>query len=668
MLAVLCACGKPHLTDSSQDLSLSAASLDFGPVQVGSTRSLSLVLTNGALSPRTAHVSAAAPFAVDTTLTLAAGASQGVAVPFSPTQQGPAAGLLTVQSDADPVSVPLTGLGLPLAACMHMDDCHDCDGHAFPAGMPCGQANVCLHNATCQHEVCVGDATSCYDGDPCTVDACDPHAGCQHFDGTGLCPAPDDPCQAPACDPQHGCIGIPQPDGAPCGPSDCTTAHVCIGGQCQVQSVPDGYACGRESPCQQKGACHAGACVQPPATPLTPAWSYTPPANVSAVHFEGVSDVQGNLYWLECGSGLSGGPTYDCMLVSYTVTGAKRFRVLHSAGIFIEPPLRQLIAGGLFISVRDDGRLVASFTDDGRAAWSTTLSSPAVYGTKVTDLASDGVQLWALFGGYAYDSELQAVTVAGGAVTQVIPASDALGLVLDEGGNVYTDVSGLASFDPDGKLRFYVNNTTAPPVAVYNGEVFNANGGIHASTDGSALVLAMADFTPAPLTPLMTSGARIVVGGPDQCGWCINCNCPEPINYDVSVRNYVAGDSTVRYETLVASQSGFTDPVLLDTGGVLIAARKSSDTTMTLRELDASGNEQFACPLPEPSPPSGQSVTYEPAVSVVAGHWAVLVHTTCPSCTPRPPPRIDVYPVAANEARAGWTGRHGGPQRMGRPR
>jgi sugar lactone lactonase YvrE len=90
---------------------------------------------------------------------------------------------------------------------------------------------------------------SCDDGDPCTVDTCDPNEGCAHApsvdtDGDGVCDAEDDCPGTP--DPQQDLgtcpTGTPPPGGAACA----TGAAACIPGngpaatECLVETVVTG--------------------------------------------------------------------------------------------------------------------------------------------------------------------------------------------------------------------------------------------------------------------------------------------------------------------------------------------------------------------------------------------------------------------------------------------
>jgi hypothetical protein len=138
----------------------------------------------------------------------------------------------------------------------------------------CGDSNVCDGNETCQAGVCVaGTALVCNDGNPCTIDSCNPMLGCESdplvngatcSDGNvcngaetcqgGLCAAgtplacgDSNPCTADTCDPILGCRSTQLPNGASCNDSSvCNGAETCQGGTCTAGAplaCNDGDSC-----------------------------------------------------------------------------------------------------------------------------------------------------------------------------------------------------------------------------------------------------------------------------------------------------------------------------------------------------------------------------------------------------------------------------------------
>jgi hypothetical protein len=94
-------------------LAVSPATLDFGTVTPGTSRDLSLTVTNGGGETLTGNVSTVAPFSIVSggTFSLGAGQSQMVMVRFSPTAFGPVSGSANVTSNGGDVSVTLSGVG-----------------------------------------------------------------------------------------------------------------------------------------------------------------------------------------------------------------------------------------------------------------------------------------------------------------------------------------------------------------------------------------------------------------------------------------------------------------------------------------------------------------------------------------------------------------------------
>ncbi|HEV8201545.1 MAG TPA: hypothetical protein VGS03_16135, partial [Candidatus Polarisedimenticolia bacterium] len=98
--------------------------------------------------------------------------------------------------------------------------------------------------------------TSCDDGDPCTVDRCDP-ATVQCVHPAVVC---DDfsPCTVDSCEPGLGCRFAPVPDGIECGTNPCMSPSLCQAGEC-VQGhtlCDDGNGCTLDACDAATGQCH----------------------------------------------------------------------------------------------------------------------------------------------------------------------------------------------------------------------------------------------------------------------------------------------------------------------------------------------------------------------------------------------------------------------------
>ena len=160
-------------------------------------------------------------------------------------------------------------------------------------GDPCdADGSVCTVSDSCAGGVCTkGKALPCDDSNPCTVDACDPKAGCSHTAKAGACEDGDactlndncqgttckagsakvcddgDACTQDGCDaktgactktPVVGCAGTCASaadcdDGKPC------TSDGCDKGLCTHQNLT--ATCASVDACAKAGTCQAGSCV-----------------------------------------------------------------------------------------------------------------------------------------------------------------------------------------------------------------------------------------------------------------------------------------------------------------------------------------------------------------------------------------------------------------------
>ena len=162
----------------------------------------------------------------------------------------------------------------PAEGCKHTDNAD-----------PCNDANPCTTDDKCNFGVCQGAFLTCDDGNPCTDDSCDQLAGCKHTMNTvpcsdgNLCTESDacaggacipgklttcndgNACTVDSCDPAAGCKTLfavtPCDDGNPC-----TVADVCSNGSCTGTFKPcdDGNPCTTDS-CNPAVA---GGCVFEP--------------------------------------------------------------------------------------------------------------------------------------------------------------------------------------------------------------------------------------------------------------------------------------------------------------------------------------------------------------------------------------------------------------------
>ncbi len=166
-------------------------------------------------------------------------------------------------------------------ACVYSLRAWRCSYSNAPFGTTCNDNNVCTAGEYCNGRgSCIGgSAVNPDDGNPCTIDTCDPVQGAQHSpvpDGTGcedgdlcngseLCdsgacqsgtpPVVDDgnPCTVDGCDPATGVLHTAVSDGTSCADADlCNGAEVCASGACQAGAPLD---------CDDDDLCTTDQCV-----------------------------------------------------------------------------------------------------------------------------------------------------------------------------------------------------------------------------------------------------------------------------------------------------------------------------------------------------------------------------------------------------------------------
>jgi len=165
----------------------------------------------------------------------------------------------------------------------------------------CADGNACNGTERCLGGFCQpGTPPSCNDDNLCTLDQCDPLAGCQHapvVNGTscsdgnacngpetcrnGACVRGTPPADGTSCNTGNPCTnadscqagtcvaGPARPDGAGCSDgNECNGRETCVQGVCTAGTAPaDGTACGDGDPCDGADTCQSGACVTGPVPP-----------------------------------------------------------------------------------------------------------------------------------------------------------------------------------------------------------------------------------------------------------------------------------------------------------------------------------------------------------------------------------------------------------------
>ena len=115
--------------------------------------------------------------------------------------------------DCDDSNVCTTDSCAPLTGCK-----------TTPAnGLSCDDTNECTVADTCSGGFCVGQQKSCFDGEECTVDTCDPQTGCIYPPLTG-----------PGCDDESACTASDSCAAGICtgDPVDCDDTNTCSADSC----------------------------------------------------------------------------------------------------------------------------------------------------------------------------------------------------------------------------------------------------------------------------------------------------------------------------------------------------------------------------------------------------------------------------------------------------
>jgi len=140
-----------------------------------------------------------------------------------------------------------------------------------PKPGPCTDDNPCTDGDTCQGGVCVpGPGVSCDDGNPCTLDSCDPVNGvCKHAPNNGACDDGNGCTQNDTCG-GGSCAGTPIScdDGNPCTDDACAPAKGCV-------YTPNGAWCNDGNACTANDFCQGGACVGSGQTTCAPGQKQT---------------------------------------------------------------------------------------------------------------------------------------------------------------------------------------------------------------------------------------------------------------------------------------------------------------------------------------------------------------------------------------------------------
>jgi len=144
---------------------------------------------------------------------------------------------------------------LPVAADLRLPGPAQCEDDA-----ECSDGDVCTGLETCTGGACLaGPPLDCDDGDPCTVDTCDPLTGCAHEELVGACDDGDGCTVNEVCI-DGECVGTPMDcdDGNPCN-----GVEACVDGECSAGTPPN---CSDGNPCTDDSCDPGTGCVHTPNT------------------------------------------------------------------------------------------------------------------------------------------------------------------------------------------------------------------------------------------------------------------------------------------------------------------------------------------------------------------------------------------------------------------
>jgi hypothetical protein len=135
-----------------------------------------------------------------------------------------------------------------------------CDLGVAAEGSACDDGLLCTTADSCYGGQCLGAFVSCDDGNPCTMDGCDPTDGCTSAPTSGVC-NDDDPCTTSDACVDGVCSGSPLDcdDEAPCTNDSCNDDGVCI-------HVSFDGACDDGDVCTTGDTCIMNSCIGTPNT------------------------------------------------------------------------------------------------------------------------------------------------------------------------------------------------------------------------------------------------------------------------------------------------------------------------------------------------------------------------------------------------------------------
>lgn len=642
LLLAFVACKSDRLAPVTGELRPGTTRLPFPDAIVGQTTHANLTLSNTGRADMDVTLATVEPFSGSRlALTIPGGSSTVLSLAFAPPALGPYEQPLTLTANGVTQQVLLIGECISDPKCLSANACKSstlervsarCVEAPLPDGTNCTQSTACFSAASCVAGECVGTPISCDDHDACSTDVCEPSSGCVHFPATARCASSTDPCKVPACDPVVGCTFTDAEDGTRCGPSDCSTARVCITGTCQTRPVSEGAPCGDRSPCQARGRCTEGTCVRPPPGQLTTAWTVWAKWG-ERVDAPAMADEQNNVYWRERNEQQG-----TASVVSVSSAGDRRFDVP------VGPVVRAAIIDGVLV-VQQPSSLQGRKLTDGSLTWARELND----GNVVTSVKSISRGLGgSMYVGYTrFDAGFAFGSMVGATVAALnvydgttlwqshLPnqSVDDQSMPVDERGFVYvgtweerSPLRRYVSFTPSGATRWSFPNPHGGPAAVFGGRVYHWDHWLSETSDGGwvneeAPTLLASGYPRLALGAISFVGSDVIDAG--------SCSSPDTVvpSRQMHLVRVDPPTSTQRWSVRISGPGGageqLTNPVLTSNATVVFSQPLSycdPNGAYVLREVSAFGESSYSCPLPG-------TETYYGEGLLVDGKWIAAIRS-----------------------------------------
>lgn len=676
----LFACGDGGVVRAEPKLS-APDRLDFGHVLISSKVTRSITLRNEGSGAATVQVEVPAPFSVEEEeLQVPGRATRSLAFTFYSDEEGAAEAVALLKWNHGRIEVALSAEAVEPQICDPSDDCREvrfvpgqgCVEEWEPDGKPCERP--CLEQATCLEGRCTGVQKDCADGDPCTHDYCDPILGCQNISDPKRACETDNPCKVPSCDPKGGCIFENVPDGTSCGYATCGVSMVCIGGICEQRDTAEGAPCGEATPCQPQGFCVEGRCEQPPPSPLPLRWEDGPIAGWT-LHFDGVTDPQGRIYWVECGKAA-------CSLATARPPEGETLRRSLFAESGASPRGRLLLSEGHLVSSYRSGYIEIHRSMD--LERETSIDLRAALPEEASEWVAVEIAAHRDRGFALVEAREKGEVVQGWAIAFSLPSGEIEwsremeglfeGLLVDELGRLYLTwvhrdpdfgQPALVSMSREGRERWRMPVDFNAPLAVASGRLLDGDANLRRLEDG-AIEMSLEALVPlSSRSAILTFELGSLFGYPlNPCGHKTEL-CPDWEPHLLGFDPW-QGDGIDWLQSVSSGERwGRTEPLLTDDQAILLAQAKQSgpssgcERTFVLQELRFEGGSWprlgISCEFP------GAEQTYEGAAALYDGVLVVANHCTH---------RLEAYFVGEDRqtAERGWVTAGGNPGRSGAPR